>query len=140
LLIDIDYFKRYNDNYGHLQGDKCLQEVAGVLLETFQRENDFAARFGGEEFCVVLNDESANEPEVLAAKAHVNLEEKHIKHAYSLNADFVTYSIGVASVVPASDMKPAWLLNRADKALYQAKHNGRNNTYICKEGKNIESC
>lgn len=131
MLIDIDHFKLYNDNYGHLQGDKCLQQVAAVIMETFQRENDFAARFGGEEFCVVLNDESAQSPEELISKAHDNLMEKNIPHKCSPTAGYVTFSIGVASLVPNHNVTPEWLMDRADKALYQAKHNGRNNTFFC---------
>lgn len=130
ILIDIDHFKLYNDNYGHMQGDMCLQEVSSVLKETFQRENDFVARFGGEEFCVVLNDQSADDPESLISRAHEHLKERDILHEFSPTANYVTVSIGVASYVPDNEATPEWLMECADRALYRAKHNGRNNTYV----------
>lgn len=126
LLIDIDHFKLYNDNYGHIQGDKCLQAVALIIMETFQRENDFASRFGGEEFCVVLNDRSALAPLALSNKVHELLKEKNIEHKFSPTADYVTFSIGIATAVPSHEYSPEWLVNKADQALYKAKHSGRN--------------
>ena len=128
MLIDIDHFKLYNDNYGHVQGDKCLQEVALVIKEVFQRENDFVSRFGGEEFCVVLNDQSAENPAELASKVHALLKERKITHEFSPTAPHVTISIGVASIVPNIEMVSEWLVNKADRALYKAKHEGRNTT------------
>lgn len=130
MLIDIDHFKLYNDNYGHVEGDKCLQEVALVIMETFQRENDFVSRFGGEEFCVVLNDQSADAPAPaeLASKVHTLLKERNIAHEFSPTAPHVTISIGIASVVPNIEVISEWVVNKADGALYKAKHEGRNTT------------
>ncbi|MDH5517995.1 MAG: GGDEF domain-containing protein [Gammaproteobacteria bacterium] len=127
-LIDIDHFKLYNDNYGHLQGDQCLQRVARIIKKVFQRKNDFAARFGGEEFCVVLNDSSAENPQELLSKAHESLKENQLEHAMSPTQPYVTFSIGVASVIPDCTNSPQALLDRADKALYEAKASGRNKT------------
>lgn len=132
LLIDIDYFKRYNDNYGHLEGDKCLHQVAEVLQASFKRENDFVARFGGEEFCVVLNDKSAASPEELIESMHLRFKDKSIEHNFSVTAPYITVSVGVASVVPSHEDSPNKLLDRADKALYRAKELGRNRTEYSK--------
>jgi len=131
MLIDIDHFKLYNDNYGHIQGDKCLQQVSSVLRETFQRENDFAARFGGEEFCVVLNDSSAECPEKLVEIFHKHLKESDIKHEFSATASYITCCIGVATIVPDHSSSPEKLLQQADECLYKAKNTGRNKTVFC---------
>jgi len=128
MLIDIDHFKLYNDNYGHIQGDKCLQQVSAVLRETFQRENDFAARFGGEEFCVVLNDSSAGSPEKLVEMFHQHLAESNIKHDFSGTAPYITCSVGVATIIPDHSSSPEALLKKADECLYKAKNTGRNRT------------
>lgn len=134
LLVDIDHFKLYNDNYGHIQGDKCLQQVSQVLRDVFQRENDFVARFGGEEFCVVLNDTSAESPEKLIESVHQALTKQNIEHKYSPTADYITISIGVASLLPDHSLIPENLLDLADKALYEAKKFGRNKTVYSKKG------
>ncbi|MDH5393118.1 MAG: GGDEF domain-containing protein [Gammaproteobacteria bacterium] len=132
LLIDIDHFKLYNDNYGHLQGDQCLKRVAHIIEEIFQRKNDFASRFGGEEFCVVLNDSSADNPKELLRKAHKSLKQNRIEHALSPTKPYVTFSIGVASAVPDYNTSPKSLIEQADKALYEAKASGRNKTVFSK--------
>lgn len=134
-LIDIDHFKLYNDTYGHLQGDKCLQRVAQIIKNLFQRKNDFAARFGGEEFCVVLNDSSAENPKELLIKAHKALKDSQLEHAMSPTQPYVTFSIGVASAIPDCTQSPQSLLEEADKALYEAKASGRNKTVFSKAEK-----
>lgn len=131
MLIDIDHFKLYNDNYGHIQGDKCLQQVSAVLRDTFQRENDFAARFGGEEFCVVLNDSSTDCPEKLVERFHNHLKESDIKHEFSDTASYITCSVGVSTIVPEHVFSPEMLLQKADECLYKAKNTGRNKTVFC---------
>ncbi|MGD1936013.1 MAG: diguanylate cyclase domain-containing protein [Cyanophyceae cyanobacterium] len=126
LMCDVDYFKKYNDNYGHPAGDACLRRVAGVLQRSLLRGNDFVARYGGEEFVVVL---PGTDREGAIAVAHRILEllaEEQIPHDYSKLGSFLTLSIGIACMVPGEDNEPQTLLDAADQALYNAKSQGRN--------------
>ena len=125
-IVDIDFFKNYNDFYGHPAGDACLQAVSGVLREAVRRAGELVARYGGEEFVVLLPETdirgAAKFGELLSAKLRV----LQIRHAKSSVCDFVTASIGVASIVPGQDTCQRTLLDAADKALYRAKESGRN--------------
>ena len=125
LMIDIDYFKLYNDRYGHAAGDKCLQSVATVLKAALHRPTDIIARFGGEEFVVLLPGVDQSGAEKIARVMKTLLWQAAIAHEASPVSDYVTMSIGVASVVPQADTAPLCLLKVADLALYQAKHKGR---------------
>lgn len=126
IMIDIDFFKKYNDGYGHQGGDDCLKGVAKILGETVHRAGDFVARYGGEEFVVILRSTDAKGAAVLAEQMRANVEAQHIPHAYSAVADHVSISLGVAAMHPDNSASPADLLAKADGALYKAKEQGRN--------------
>ena len=126
LFIDIDYFKRYNDQYGHLQGDDCLCRVAKTLQQSAKRDIDIAARYGGEEFVILLPDTDVHGAEQVAHDLQQAVKQLHIEHQGSSIAEFVTLSIGIASHVPYFPERPDELLKDADKALYLAKERGRN--------------
>lgn len=125
LLFDIDFFKQYNDTYGHPAGDECLKKVSAVPLSMVQAEKDFAARYGGEEFVVVLTDSSFNDALVFAERMRNRVEQLGIPHSGSRVNQVVTISIGVACSDGGAENGGA-LLKQADEALYQAKGAGRN--------------
>jgi diguanylate cyclase (GGDEF)-like protein/PAS domain S-box-containing protein len=126
ILLDIDYFKPYNDTYGHSEGDQCLQAVAESLKKVIKRPGDFVARYGGEEFVLVLPMTDSSGAMTVAEQLRHEVDSLHIPHVTSQVAPHVTISLGVATLVPNKDMTPRKLLIRADKALYQAKKEGRN--------------
>lgn len=125
MVIDVDYFKRFNDCYGHPAGDKCLENVANVLKSNTRRPGDLAARYGGEEFCLLLPDTSAANALQLAREVRRAIEILHMPHELS-PLGMVTVSIGVAAMLPDSSQDAASLLHAADSALYRAKSEGRN--------------
>jgi diguanylate cyclase (GGDEF)-like protein len=126
IMMDVDFFKAYNDHYGHVAGDKCLCQIGQILCNATKRAGDIAARYGGEEF-VVLLPETNLEGSVHFAEALKNkIEALSIKHAYSEVADIVTVSMGVSTIVPTIDDSSETFLKEADAALYEAKENGRN--------------
>jgi diguanylate cyclase (GGDEF)-like protein len=125
IIIDVDYFKLYNDSYGHLAGDFCLQQVAKVIKSSVQRVTDLVARYGGEEFAVILPATSAEGALQLAEKIIKNVRKLEIVHEKSAVSSFVSVSLGVASVIPEKEMTPASLIALADGALYAAKSSGR---------------
>jgi len=126
IMIDIDFFKKYNDGYGHQGGDDCLKAVAWALNGTISRPGDFIARYGGEEFVVILPRTDAKGASVIAEQLRSNVETKNIAHAYSSVADHVTISLGIASMTPTNSSSPEELLAKADESLYKAKQAGRN--------------
>mgnify|MGYP005846382459 CR=1 FL=1 len=130
IICDIDFFKLYNDNYGHINGDECLKKVAATIKNTIKRPGDLVARYGGEEFAVVLPETNLEGAAVVAETLRANVEAKRIKHEKSEISDFITISLGVASVVPSPDFSPSTLVALADQALYQAKKEGRNKVII----------
>ena len=138
LFIDADYFKQYNDTYGHEEGDKCLTQLASVIKENAQRSSDIVARYGGEEFCVVLPETEGHDAEFVAEKILSSLLKRKIPHETSLVSDYVTVSIGISSIVPDKNNSKEILRVLADKALYQAKNNGRNQC-VLSEKDSIES-
>ena len=124
-MLDVDWFKKYNDHYGHQAGDECLRQVAKTFAANVRRAGDLAARYGGEEFVLIApGSDSAEVMNVAAAIQHA-LERLELPHAMS-PCGRVTASIGVASVIPAEHDSPDTLLKKADEALYQAKEQGRN--------------
>lgn len=135
LMLDVDHFKLINDNYGHLFGDKCLIEIANILKQATQRETDLVSRFGGEEFIVLLHNTPGNEALKMAEKIRVLVQD--YAFTYNENSVKITASIGVASMIPQVGEQEETLLNFADKALYQAKHNGRNRVVAYKSEKTI---
>lgn len=126
VLIDIDHFKAFNDNYGHQGGDECLRKVARTLDATLKRASDVVARYGGEEFAVVLPDTDAGGAALIAEKLRACVDALGLAHAHSKTTDHVTISLGVAGIVPRDGGNPADLVKMADEALYQAKESGRN--------------
>jgi len=126
MIFDIDYFKKYNDHYGHVEGDECLIKVATILKSFFNRSNEFVARYGGEEFVAVLNCDK-NRCLEISDSIHKKLAEACIKHVKT-DASVVTVSIGVTSKIPDKDENSLDMINRADEALYRAKNKGRNQT------------
>jgi len=126
VMIDIDYFKQYNDTYGHGQGDRCLRQVARAIASMMQRAGDFAARYGGEEFAVVLPYTSLAEAMDFAHRISRHINSLNIAHSQSSVADHITISIGVASADPQQSLDSAQIVEAADSAMYQAKKTGRN--------------
>lgn len=126
IMIDVDWFKSYNDNHGHLAGDDCLKQVAAAIRRMVGRSSDLAARYGGEEFVVMLPETSGAQAAELAEKIRRHIAELSILHENSAVAAHVTASFGVATMVPDGHQLPNVLIARADAALYRAKHAGRN--------------
>ena len=126
ILTDIDFFKKYNDHYGHLAGDDCLRHVAQTLKASASRGGDMVARYGGEEFVVIAASVSIEAAQALAEKLRESIEMLKIPHATSAINDYVTISVGVATVIPEADMEAAGFLEKVDRALYLAKIGGRN--------------
>ncbi|AFY72520.1 diguanylate cyclase (GGDEF) domain-containing protein [Synechococcus sp. PCC 7502] len=126
LLCDIDYFKPYNDNYGHPAGDECLMQVAQVIAKSLHRPSDLAARYGGEEFAVVLPSTNAQGAIKVAEKIQSELALLQLPHQFSKVNKYITLSIGISSTVPKQASTPQNFINNADLALYQAKKQGRN--------------
>ncbi|MEM8779393.1 MAG: diguanylate cyclase [Cyanobacteria bacterium P01_G01_bin.49] len=125
LLCDLDYFKFYNDYYGHQRGDTCLQQVAQMLQEVLKRRTDLAFRYGGEEFAIILpNTESAG-AQILAEQLVQRIRQQEIPHYVSPIKSYVTISIGIAVMVPCTEANADTLINQADLALYRAKATGR---------------
>jgi len=126
ILMDLDHFKAFNDHYGHLAGDDCLRQVAQTLERCTQRKTDLMARFGGEEFVCILPGTDQEGAALVAEQLRGAVEALAIPHAASGASDRVTISLGLAGCVPCGDDKPDLLLERADRALYEAKKQGRN--------------
>ena len=126
MMVDIDFFKNYNDMYGHLAGDECLQKVAKTLKEHLKRPGDMVARYGGEEFVILLPDTDAKNATTLAEGLRRRIEKLGIEHAESFVSDVVTISLGVACVLPNENISLSVLISNADRALYRAKKAGRN--------------
>lgn len=125
ILCDIDFFKLYNDTYGHQAGDHCLQQVALAMSNVINRPADFVARYGGEEFAVILPNTNKDGAIQVAEKIRHRVKALAIAHAQSQVSGFVTLSLGVTSAIPCFQASPTMLITAADKALYQAKLQGR---------------
>ena len=125
IMIDIDYFKPFNDHYGHGKGDECLIKVAAALQKVIYRPKDLLARYGGEEFAVILPETDCADAEQIAEKMRLAVENLMLKHEFSEVAKVITISLGVHASIPSGNSVER-LLDDADKALYQAKANGRN--------------
>ena len=133
ILIDIDFFKPYNDNYGHLAGDGCLRKVATALSEVINRPADLVARYGGEEFGVILPNTDIEGALNLAETLRKKVNTLAIPHEYSEAGKCVTISMGVASKVACENSSPTDLIKMADGALYEAKDSGRDQYKLAKE-------
>jgi diguanylate cyclase (GGDEF)-like protein len=133
FLIDIDFFKLYNDNYGHSAGDECLKSVATTIAQALQRESDFVARYGGEEFvCILPNTDLAGAIEKVK---HIfdALDSSNLPHEYNEVSNRITISMGIAVSTPLQILMPEAIIKRADKALYVAKGAGKNTHKIYSE-------
>jgi len=129
IMLDVDHFKAFNDNYGHQAGDDCLAALARALQEQLQRPADMLARYGGEEFMIILPNTDADGAAVLAERLRQAVEGLVIEHAHSSASTVITVSLGTATTLPASDVGSELLLREADIALYRAKRLGRNQIY-----------
>jgi diguanylate cyclase (GGDEF)-like protein len=126
LLCDIDYFKLYNDTYGHIAGDKCIQLVAEALSHTSRRSSDISARYGGDEFVAVLSNTDAAGAVTFAQNLKQRVESLVLSHKSSPINQYVTLSIGISTVIPVPTLSVKDLILSADRALYETKENGRN--------------
>lgn len=128
LMLDIDYFKQFNDTYGHVEGDYCLRQVA-MSIKNDLGDNDFVFRVGGEEFCVLLPQTTAQKAADMADCIRQTVENLHIPHALSQVSPYITISLGIYTLVKHEEqLTIGALLERADRALYAAKESGRNQT------------
>ncbi len=130
IMIDIDHFKKYNDRYGHLDGDVCLQKVSWALQSALCRAGDLLARYGGEEFVAILPHTDVQGATELAAAFHARIQELALPHRDSPVSSIVTISVGIASVIPNQSLSPSQVVAMADEALYRAKQAGRNQSMI----------
>jgi two-component system, chemotaxis family, response regulator WspR len=130
IMIDIDFFKAFNDTYGHQRGDDCLKHVATALNVSLNRPGDLTARYGGEEFAVVLSGANRLGAGAVAETLRAKVEALAIPHAGSRVSDRITISLGVGTTIPTREARPATLIAAADRALYQAKAAGRNRVKV----------
>ncbi len=133
-MLDVDYFKLYNDNYGHGAGDDCLRQVARALQQALKRPADTIARYGGEEFALLIPNTDSEGALVIAERAREAVIAQQLKHEYSQIADYVSVSIGLAATHPQPSAQADSLLRAADDALYVAKANGRNRVHLNHDG------
>lgn len=126
IMLDIDHFKKFNDSYGHLAGDKCIQMIASTLKACVERPSDIAARYGGEEFIVILPDTDENGAKVLGERFRKRIEDLAIPHVASDTSKYVTVSLGTITIHPGDLPSVDRALKLVDEALYQAKGKGRN--------------
>ncbi len=139
IMIDIDYFKKYNDHFGHQQGDKCLRQVALALERCPKRPRDLVARYGGEEFSVLLPEATPEAAARIAENLRADVEALQLEHPESKVTGVVTVSIGIAVGEAAPHASPEGLLAKADEALYQAKRSGRNQVCFASPGEAEET-
>jgi diguanylate cyclase (GGDEF)-like protein/PAS domain S-box-containing protein len=134
IMADIDYFKPYNDHDGHLAGDECLRRVSAALRDCLRRSSDLVARYGGDEFAVLLPVTRAEGSRHVAELIQRRLTDLRLEHRSSPISDRVTMSIGAAATVPQDGQICSWLIEAADACLYEAKRQGRNQVRIAREG------
>ena len=126
IMLDIDYFKQYNDHYGHIQGDDCLKLVGQALSSAATRSRDFLARFGGEEFVLVLPETDAEAAKKVAERCRSLIFKEQILHEQSQVSQLLTISLGVGTIIPTRSDEPIKFIEAVDRRLYQAKQKGRN--------------
>jgi diguanylate cyclase (GGDEF)-like protein len=137
MMLDIDFFKQYNDTYGHIEGDFTLKSVAKVLTDTLKRPTDFVFRLGGEEFGILLTNTDESNSAKLARDICNAIKAREIKHENSKVSEYVTISIGVVCCIADDALNDEVLLSRSDEMLYEAKRNGRDGYVITS---NISEC
>jgi diguanylate cyclase (GGDEF)-like protein len=130
ILCDIDFFKNYNDTYGHQSGDECLKEVAQILYQVAQRPGDLVARYGGEEFALVLPHTDIAGAICIAEIILSSIRSKGLIHKSSPISSYLTLSLGIATIIPQASVSAKFLIAKADEALYRAKETGRNRYVI----------
>lgn len=130
IMFDVDWFKQYNDKFGHLEGDECLKRIANSAQETISRPSDTVARYGGEEFMVLLPETDSGGALKVAEKLRAGIENLHLPNPDSTVGPFITISLGVTTVVPAANSAPDDSIKLVDEALYRAKNAGRNRVSI----------
>lgn len=138
VMVDIDCFKLYNDYYGHLEGDECIRSVAQSLKEMMSRPMDLVARYGGEEFAVLLPDTNENAIS-LAEQCCEKIRELELVHAASRVSPYITVSMGICTIIPSLNIDISEIIRQADRALYKAKENGRNQVCSAQEIKETTS-
>jgi diguanylate cyclase (GGDEF)-like protein/PAS domain S-box-containing protein len=126
ILLDIDYFKQYNDRYGHIRGDDCLKMISKTLSNAATRSRDFFARYGGEEFVLVLPETDEEAAMKVAERCNQHIFKAQIPHEKSDIGQLVTISIGIGTIIPTKNDTALDFIQKVDKSLYQAKQNGRN--------------
>jgi diguanylate cyclase (GGDEF)-like protein len=126
LMFDIDYFKQYNDIYGHQKGDECLKQIADLTTACFRRAEDFVARYGGEEFVVIMSGFDLQHARQVTKQFMEAIAQKKIEHKGSKTSEYVTISAGLVSINPRKKDSPSTILKQADELLYEAKSMGRN--------------
>ncbi|APH16362.1 diguanylate cyclase domain protein [Clostridium sporogenes] len=136
IFIDVDYFKEYNDNYGHIEGDKVLMKIGKSIINVAKKYSGVVGRYGGDEFIVLLNEVETSELKAIAMEISKEINKLKIKREYSHISEYQTVSIGVASIIPKEEEKIEDLINYADKALYKSKENGGN--CICVWGEDLK--
>jgi diguanylate cyclase (GGDEF)-like protein len=141
LLIDVDHFKKFNDRYGHPAGDQCLRAIAGVFADAAQRPGDLAARIGGEEFAILMPNTDPIGCKEIGERIRQGVADLNIPHELNIPWRQVTVSIGatIADVRTTRIATSSALVNAADKALYAAKHQGRNRIVIAGELRTVDS-
>ena len=133
IMIDIDFFKLYNDSHGHLAGDECLKKVATALQKGLQRPADLLVRYGGEEFMALLPDTGREGAFIVGRTIKDAVAAAQLHHGYSKVSPYVTVSMGIASMIPSLDMPVERLIAAADRALYRAKQEGRNRICVTED-------
>ncbi|MBN3961032.1 diguanylate cyclase [Nostoc sp. NMS8] len=139
ILVDVDFFKSYNDTYGHPMGDRCLSKIAKVIKDVVQRPTDLVARYGGEEFAVILSNTDILGAAHIAEKICFAVRKLAIPHENSQLSSYVTLSAGLATVIPISNSNSQKIIVAADKALYQAKAAGRDRVCSQEQTENLEA-
>ncbi len=136
IMCDVDYFKLYNDTYGHQLGDDCLRAIAKTICQNVKRPSDLAARYGGEEFVVILPETDSNGAVHVAQRIRFQVEQLQMEHKNSLAHQYVTLSLGISTLIPSPNLPRERLIALADKALYEAKKQGRNRAILEANPKN----
>jgi len=126
IMLDVDFFKNYNDTYGHIAGDECLRRIADILKTTAKRATDLVVRYGGEEFAIILPDTNVQCAKIVGERVRSGVEKLAIRNKTSPISEVVTVSVGISVSVLAKEALPITIIAAADEALYQSKQNGRN--------------